>query len=254
LVSALDHVFDDAALFPPVRRPMAEALRAHAEATTGPHARLVGPFLCPISRLDELDACVAGGLPRPAKLGVVAYGADDLSRLGRRPGAIRGLDRFEAPLGTKLPDLGGRVARYLEIPRGGPVGEALDAVRAAGGRVKLRFAGAGQVDSPSAARVADVLVGCVERSLVLRATAGLHHPFRPSGARPGQHGSINLLAAAAAAVGRADRATVTRLLSLEEPEAVPLLDGLSRARELVQSVGVCSIDEPVVAFSARGLL
>ena len=251
LASAVEHLFDDAGLFPPARRPMAEALRAHDQATTGPFARLVGPFLCPVSRLDELEACVASGLPRPRRLGVIAY---DLGRTGRRPAAIKGLVQFEAPLGTKLPDLGGRVLRYLELPAMGKVHEALDAVAATGARAKLRCGGMGRDDVPSLDRVADVLVGCVERGLTLKATAGLHQPFTATGPLGRQYGFVNLLAAAATARAGGYRAKVADVLAVEEPDALALVGHLGRARELLESIGTCSIDEPVEALTAHGLL
>ena len=53
------HLFDDAGLFPPAKLPMAEALTAHERASSGPHSRVVGPFLCPATRLAELDVVVA---------------------------------------------------------------------------------------------------------------------------------------------------------------------------------------------------
>lgn len=251
LVSAVDRLFDDAALFPPARRPMAEALRAHHQAAAGPHKRLVGPFLCPVSRLEELDACVASGLPRPTTVGVIAY---DLGRAGRRPAAVRGLVQFEAPLGTKLPDLGGRVLRYLEIPQGGKVHEALNAIAGLGARAKLRCGGMSREDVPSAERVADVLVGCVERGLKLKATAGLHQPFTTVGPLGRRYGFVNLLAAAACARTGGFRSQVAGILTLEEPDALGLVERLGRARELLMSVGTPSIDEPVAALTSRGLL
>jgi hypothetical protein len=251
LVSAVDHLFDDAGLFPPARLPMAEALSAHDRATAGAHKRFVGPFLCPLSRLDELDACVASGRPRPVELGVLAYG---LGTGGRRLGATPGLVQCEAPLGTHLPDLGGRVRRYLEIPAQTPVASALDAVAAAGARVKVRCGGPTRDDVPSCARLADVLVGCVERGLTLKATAGLHQPFRHTTRTGPQHGFVNLLAAAAEARKGGDRASVTAILAAEEPEAAGLVDDLARARELLMSIGTCSIDEPMEALTERGLL
>jgi hypothetical protein len=250
LVSAVDHLFDDAGLFPPARLPMAEALAAHGRATSGARKRFVGPFLCPISRLDELDACVASGQPRPAELGVIAYGGST----GGRPGALPGLVQVEAPLGTRLPDLGGRVRRYLEIPAQSSVGEALDAVAAAGARAKVRCGGPTRHDVPSCARVADVLVGCVERGLTLKATAGLHQPFRHTTSTGPQHGFVNLLAAAAEARKGGDRAAVAAILAAEEPEAAGLVDSVARARELLMSIGTCSIDEPMQALTDRGLL
>jgi hypothetical protein len=251
LVSAVDRLFDDAGLFPPARRPMAEALRAHHQAATGPHARLVGPFLCPVSRLEELDACVASGVPRPTTVGVIAY---DLGRTGRRPAAVRGLVQFEAPLGTTLPDLGGRVARYLEVPQSGKVHEALNAIAGAGARAKLRCGGMSREDVPSADRVADVLVTCVELGLRLKATTGLQSPFTTVGPLGRRYGFVNLLAAAATARGGGFRSQVAGVLTLEEPEALGLVERVGRARELLMSIGVPSIDEPVAGLTSRGLL
>jgi hypothetical protein len=251
LVSAVDHLFDDAGLFPPARLPMAEALAAHHRATSGDHRRYVGPFLCPVTRLDELEACVASGQPRPAEVGVIAYGPGGA---GRRLGATPGLVQFEAPLGTPVPDLGGRVRRYLEIPPQSSVGESLDAVAAAGARAKVRCGGPTRTDVPSCARLADVLVGCVERGLTLKATAGLHQPFRHTTETGPHHGFVNLLAAAALARDGGDRSGVAAVLAAEEPEAADLTGRLGRARELLMSIGTCSIDEPMQALTERGLL
>jgi hypothetical protein len=251
LVSAVDRLFDDAGLFPPARRPMAEALRAHHQAATGPHARLVGPFLCPVSRLEELDACVASGLHRPATLSLIAY---DLGRTARRLSGVPGLIQFEAPLGTKVPDLGGRVIRYVEVPPGGKVHEHLNTIAATGARAKLRCGGMSREDTPSADRVADVLVGCVERGMQLKATSGLQQPFTTTGPLGRRYGFVNLLAAAAAARSGGFRSQVSSVLTLEEPDALGLVAHLARARELLMSVGCASIDEPVEALTSRGLL
>ena len=251
LVSAADRLFDDAALFPPAKLAMAPALDAHRQAKTGPYRRFVGPFLCPVTRLDELDACVAAGQPRPAELGVIAYG---IGTTGRRPSAIPGLVQCEAPLGTRLPDLGGRVRRFLEIPPRTPVADALDAVAAAGARAKVRCGGPTRDDVPSCDRLADVLVGCVERGLQLKATAGLHQPFHHVTRTGPQHGFVNLLAAASAAQSGADRPTVSRILAAPEEQATRFVEHLGRARELLMSIGTCSIDEPMQALVERGLL
>jgi hypothetical protein len=95
LSAVLPRLFDDAGLFPPAKLPMAEALAAHARALAGPHSRVVGPFLCPATRLDEIDACVASGAASPPQLGVIGY-AGQLD--WRRAFARRGLVQVEAPL------------------------------------------------------------------------------------------------------------------------------------------------------------
>ena len=105
----LPHLFDDAGLFPPAKLPMAEALAAHQRAVTGPYGDVVGPFLCPATRLDELDACVASGATRPSAIGIIGY-AGQLD--WRRPMATRGVVQAEAPLGAGMPVPPGRIVPY----------------------------------------------------------------------------------------------------------------------------------------------
>jgi hypothetical protein len=185
---------------------------------------------------------------------------------------------------------------------------------------------------PSVERLADVLAGCAKRRLPLKATAGLHHPFRhrggprletngagatrgtkpvkagktakaeakaaaktaarsakaaaksarsaeagnsakagpasngtaapdtSAGVGPGstmaQHGFVNLLAAAAAAVGEARRDELVQILDTEEHDGGQVLLGRldRKARSLLRSIGSCSIDEPAEGLAALGLL
>src|SRR5262249_60549248 len=55
----LDRLIDDAALFPPGNAPMATAVPAHLEYIR--NGGLVGRFLCPASRMDELAAALPPG-------------------------------------------------------------------------------------------------------------------------------------------------------------------------------------------------
>jgi hypothetical protein len=248
---ALSRLFDDAGLFPPAKLPMADALAAHDRAVTGPHRDMVGPFLCPASRLAELDACVAAGAERPRSIGVVGYAGE---RGWQRAFAVPGLVQVEAPLGAGMPRPPGRVIAYLELPRHGPVDQALDAVVAAGARAKVRCGGQTPDAVPAAGWLASVLVGCVARGLVLKATAGLHQPYRADGTEAVRHGFVNLLAAAALARSRAPVAEVAALLALEEAYAGRLPERVGGARQLLASIGTCSIEEPIEALAERGLL
>lgn len=256
LLPALDRLFDDAALFPPARRPMAEALAEHESAVRGVHGHLVGPFLCPVTRLEELDACVAAGLARPSDIGVIAY---DGVVAWRRVVARSGVVQVEAPLSADVPDVtGGRVHRYLELPPGGSeVQGALDRIAASRARAKARCGGLTPDATPSCEWLAEVVAGCAERGVVLKATAGLHHPFRHRDATTGvaEHGFVNLLAAATVALGGASTDEVAAVLATESPEAQSLLGQVdARCRNLLASIGTCSIDEPVADLRALDVL
>jgi hypothetical protein len=251
LSAALPHLFDDASLFPPASLTMAPALAGHAEALAGAHGEVVGPFLCPASRLAELDACVAGGAARPPALGVIGYPG----QLGwRRALATRGVVQAEAPLAADMPMPPVRVVRYLELAHHGPVDHQLDTVMVAGARAKVRCGGLTRDAVPSSAWLAAVLVGCVARGLTLKATAGLHEPFHTNGEDGPRHGFVNLLAAAARARKRGRVAEVAAVLDADESAADELVQQVGGSRALVASIGTCSISEPLDALAARGLL
>lgn len=254
LLPVLQRLFDDAGLFPPASRPMAEALTAHASARTGPHGFMVGPFLCPLARLEELDAVVAAGRPAPGELSLVVTRDEPRFRRSFLRGSIV---QVEAPLSVELPVEALRVPRYLELPPGGDVGTAVDEVVRRRARVKIRCGGMTPDTVPSSRRLAEVLAACAARRLPLKATAGLHHPFRHHAADIGgrQHGFLNLLAAASAAVTGAGADELVDLLDMEEDSRDAVLERVDRrSRDLVASIGSCSIDEPVADLQALKLL
>lgn len=255
LLPVLEHLFDDAGLFPPASWPMAEALTVHDRARTGPYQHLVGPFLCPVARLDELDACVASGVPNPIGLSLVVY-QGELSPVGRA--LVRsGVVQVEAPLDVTLPDEALRVRRYFELPADADVDATVDEVLRRRARLKVRCGGLTPDMVPSPRRLAETLVACAARRLPLKATAGLHHPFRhdePTLGGP-QHGFVNLLAAASAAVAGAGVDELVDILETEEGGAPAMFERVDRhARSLVASIGSCSIDEPVADLQALGVL
>jgi hypothetical protein len=106
---------------------------------------------------------------------------------------------------------------------------------------------------PSTEQVAEVLVGCREAGVVMKATAGLHHPMR----RGSEHGFLNLLCAAVHA-GHGVEA-VRELLEEESLDALPLssltAEEVRSTRErLLKGFGSCSWREPVDDLRALGML
>lgn len=251
----LDELFDDAGLFPPARRPMAEALTLHDLVAAGPDGQLLGPFLCPAGRMGELDACVASGVPRPEEIGVLLYPGE---LQARRACSAPGVVQVEAPLGVPLPDQAMRMRRYYELPPRGDLRAAVATIASSQACVKVRCGGATPDVVPTTARLAETLEACAAKDVTLKATAGLHQPFRHLDPATGgmQHGFLNLLAAASAAIGGASRAELVEILDTEQGEddhgVVARVD--RRARELVASVGTCSLDEPIAALRDLGVL
>lgn len=234
----LERLIDHAALFPPASMSMEDALAEDRTARGSSYSWMLDRFVCPASRLGELDGLDApvsvvfdGPLQSPAaaievKLAEAGEAADAVARLGELSHEVY----CELPLS--------------ELPAG------VSAVAAAGGRVKLRCGG--EV-VPSVDQVAGVVVGCSEARVVMKATAGLHHPLRHGS----EHGFLNLLCAAVHA-GEGLEA-VRSLLEEESLEGLPL-SSLSAGRvrstreRLFKGFGSCSWREPVDDLRALGVL
>ena len=234
----LERLIDHAALFPPASMSMDEALAEDRAARASPYSWMLDRFVCPASRLGHLD-----GLDAPVS---VVLDGD----LGTPAAAIelRLAEPAEAADAVaRLRELSPEV--YCELPLS-EMPAAIGAVAAAGGRVKLRCGG--EV-VPSVEQVAEVLLGCLEAGVVMKATAGLHHPLR----RGSEHGFLNLLCAAVRAGDGVE--TVRELLEEESPDALPL-SGLtaeevrSTRERLFKGFGSCSWREPVDDLRALGIL
>jgi hypothetical protein len=145
---------------------------------------------------------------------------------------------------------------YVEVPRVDGWEAALDVLSALGRGAKLRTGGTAPAAFPSVAEVAGFFTACAARLLPLKCTAGLHHAVRRPDAATGvqQHGFLNLLVAAGAAVAGEDPAG-----PLSEEDGVALAKQVQAmdagpARGLLTSFGSCSVAEPVAELRELGLL
>lgn len=270
---------DDAALFPPGNAAMARAVPAHDEHHRAWYAPLVGPFLCPASRLDELAGLLEG---RPQPLGVSIIVDTGTGGIGPAVDAVAADTRMtlrgvEVPLrGEPLADAARRAATaldsavggpaddepsYLEVPRMPNWRHALEVVSDTGYRAKLRTGGATPDAFPIEDDVAAFVLACLELDVPFKFTAGLHRAVRHT--TPGgvdQHGFLNLLLAVATALDGGDTADVASTLA--DRDGAALADRartlpVTRAaavRSWLGSYGSCSIDEPLDDLLALDLI
>ena len=219
-------LIDHAPLFPPASLPLEEALEDHRRALASPHSWMVARFVCPASRLAELDG-------EPLRLSVVA---DVAPLLDERVEAVEGRDPALARLGRET---------YLE-------GVELDEVKAAGARAKVRCG----PEPPPVDELAGFIRRCREEGIPFKATAGLHHAVR----RDEQLGFLNVLAAAVfgdeeRALGENDAGAfgLGETFGWRDREAGA--DEIGRVRrDLFVSIGSCSFSEPVEELEALGWL
>jgi hypothetical protein len=292
--AAFKSLIDYAGLFPPAALSMNAALEEYAAARDGPHAWMLGRFIVPISRIEEM-----GELRRAFPLSVlvnitlspdadtgrwVELAGESLAAVAReRAGGARiealevsippprwQRETLDAPLGQ----LGALLERenlrdvmtYAELPRNSVPAAAAKRARLG---VKLRCGGVDAAAFPSVESVAAFIAAAAEEELRFKATAGLHHPVRHVDPATGftMHGFLNLLAAAAFAP-RVDRDTLDAIVAEEDPAAFAFEDVSFSWRErrcdiddlrAVRSscfvgYGSCSFKEPIDDLTALGII
>jgi hypothetical protein len=273
----LGRLIDHAALFPPASMSVPDAVAEDRRARESPYAWVLARFVCPASKL----AALGGEMPWGDAPGLsVVVDTDD-------PAPVEQAAETGAPVEAvemRLPEPVPRTELLSETSRRLPwtayfelvlddrwretIPEAVGAVAAAGGRVKLRCGGQ---SVPATEQVALVMAACRDAGCVFKATAGLHHPVRRGGeeGRGDEHGFVNLLAAAAFAhVYGLTAAELEPVLAEEDPGAFAITPErisaagwsashaeIAASRErLFAGFGSCSWREPVDDLRALGLL
>ncbi|KOU59482.1 hypothetical protein ADK57_33395 [Streptomyces sp. MMG1533] len=265
--------FDDAALFPPGNAPMARAVARHWEHRAAWYGPVVGTFVCPDRRWDELigqldgegpvldlslvvvdgPESLAAGMARAQAHPRVRLSTVELPVTGSAPGGLAALLQAVAAAVPRT------VTVYAEVALGPGVHHAVQAVAQTGFRVKFRTGGTRADAFPDETRLTEGLVCALRLGVPFKLTAGLHHAVRHTGSGTGfeHHGFLNVMAAVAAAHDGADEETITSVLACRDPESVGRRctpQQRAAARAWFTSFGTCSIDEPLTDLSALRLL
>lgn len=304
----LEGLIDYAGLFPPARLDMASAVAEYRAARGGPHGWLLSRYLCPATRLEELAGVLTPSMTggeAPWRLSVIMDGSiaesaaagqafdaemDPAARIelaeARLPVASsdgragREVLPMVVPLLRAAASISSRVMPFLEIPVATSAASgiasavlAIAGAAAAEGRpvgAKLRCGGLDAAMFPSSEQVAEFIVACVRHEVPIRATAGLHHPFRHFDADMDvmRHGFMNLLFATAIATSGASAAVVRAVVGDDDPAAFSVDTGrmawhdhrvgtatIRRMRSnTFTGYGSCSFDEPVADLARLGLI
>ena len=280
---------DYAGLFPPAGLDMRRAAEQYGAYRMSPESWMLGRFVAPVARLDELAteasrAGAAAGSPwRVAAIGTGDPAADgeSLRRFDAARGAIV-VDVVEHRVATgdavhaaarATPD---GVTLYAELPLGEDPRPLLAEVKAVRARAKARTGGITPDAFPTPARLARFIHACAALDVPFKATAGLHHPLRAEfpltyaadAPRGTMFGFLNVFLAGAFARAGTDEPTLARLLDERDASAFVFgddavtwrghrvaTDRLIEARtSLAIAFGSCSFREPVDDLQQLALL
>lgn len=285
----LSGIVDYAGLFPPAGLDMATAVRNYAEYRADDAAWMLGRFIVPVARLDELARELRLTVPPPNdEWGVSALlGSDlpsDLTAIDAFNEEFAGIARVDSLEGRFLTAasiddaaslIDARFALFAEIPIDPDPAPLVAAIAAAGVSAKLRTGGVTADAFPPARDVLRFMRRCADARVPFKATAGLHHPIRAEhrltyasdAPRGTMYGYLNVFLTAALLAELNDDEAIA-LLDERDPHAIVVsrdairwrahelrADQAHAARErIASSFGSCSFREPVDDLRALSLL
>ena len=299
----LDGIIDYAGLFPPARLPMDEAFARFLQHRGEDDGWMLARFVCPATRLGELEPLLAQGDPSQSPIGIAVLGRggdtleDFLEGVDRDATAVRAFSSRQTGRAVAevfevgLPSAGGvavavesawrrltddgstPMTPYFEVsllgdwrPRLPAAAAAVrDTDRSTGGTsrvgLKIRCGGLDASAVPEPMAVAAAIATCRATGVPLKATQGLHHPFRhhDSVLDTMVHGFLNLYAASVLAhVHDLPAARLAEIVAEVEEETFAIendrfawrdleasSDQVAAARDhLLTTFGSCSFSEP----------
>ncbi len=290
LHALLHTIVDYAGLFPPAGLNMDAAVRNYAACRRDAHAWMLGRFVAPVARLDELldTMRAAEVLDAEHHWRVTALAGADIEGDVARVGAFNALgggavvDAVEVKAADKAAI--DRVAAavppglraFVEIPAGEDPRELIGVIAGHKLRAKIRTGGVAVEAIPSPEDVARFIRGCYATGAGFKATAGLHHPLRAmqpltyeaDAPRAVMHGYLNVFLTAAFHYNGMTLADANALMHRGTVDDIEFTDDhvawrdyrVSRdeittiRRRFAISFGSCSFREPVDDLIKTGLL
>lgn len=205
-------LIDYAGLFPPAKLDMAPSVENYARYLRTEHAEMLGRFICPVSRLDDLTR--HGAMLMPGTFATSGYRemADDVApwRIsaiidGELGSCLDRIDAFNAHHASEAQGLSQIDAIEMRVAEPGAVDDALDeipediypafevpqdvvmngdprgfiaAMAGNGCSGKIRCGGVEASMIPDSGAIARFIIACAQGAVPFKATAGLHHPVR----------------------------------------------------------------------------
>ncbi|WP_394234767.1 hypothetical protein [Niallia oryzisoli] len=280
----MTELIDYAGLFPPAALPLSEAIHNYSSYITGSDSWMLGPFVIPAARLNELEEYKDKfNQQYPFRLSVILT---DSSELQTELKAIEqflhtfqdegSVDSIEIKLSQNIkPSFLEKLAKdtkdcpvYCEVTgTNEQVQSLLDTIELVNKKsskqfgVKMRMGGIRAEMFPSAEKAAFLIHECQKRSLFIKFTAGLHHPIRQyrKEVETKMHGFVNVFTAALFAYNHCiDVKIIENILLDEDPSHFSFTpaglswgnmtvssEDINKARSLfAHSYGSCSFDEP----------
>lgn len=250
LRALLTGLIDYAGLFPPAKLTLDQAIRNYARYRQETEGWMLGRFIIPAARLDELESyhdelfsldppfafsvLGRGGATLPEFLANLRADLHDIAAFRKRHGDRVTVDVMEVRLPADLADprLPDSAENLFKTVRVFPVIDLLVFFESPGqaaalleqlGRLpcddlgfKLRCGGLEASAFPSSQQIADALCGSLDAGVPFKATAGLHHPLPrfDAGVNARMHGFVNVFLAG----------VLAHTLDLTAEQICPLLD------------------------------
>ena len=286
-------IVDYAGLFPPAKLSMEEAIGNYARDRIASSHWMLGNFVVPASRLNELEELLLTFPPEddPTRhwwLSVII--SPELESAIAKIKSLNNSDKISIvalefpPLSPReiervLPSLPTGIEAFFEIPFSEDLKPYLKVLQGAGPGVsaKIRTGGLNAEAFPTIPQLYQFILACTEAKIPFKATAGLHHPlpgqypltYEPDSPSAAMHGFLNV--AVSAALIYWHKVTVQEALAVLQESSIDSFQfkadsiiwkdrrldiwELKEARQsFFRSFGSCSFQEPIEYLQELRLL